>query len=245
MTRRIFCRHPDLTIFMRSKLLNWLFEVSHLLALKLFYSLFAQVALHFRLSRVTLYLSLHYTDTFLARWTNFKREEYQLLGLAALLLASKVEEMRPPTLPELVQICEHSYSCKDIAAFELKLCRVLKWNLIKDTPITWLEFYADALSLFLAASEVNRLVSASLRLIDLCLHSPISLNFTSSSLAAAALLHHFNSSVHSMDYFILATTFKPVQLESELLWLRSYVGAPSQVSYVDPKYPLTEDEFDF
>lgn len=26
-TRRIIQRHPDLTIFMRSKLLNWLFEV--------------------------------------------------------------------------------------------------------------------------------------------------------------------------------------------------------------------------
>ena len=201
--------------------------------------------MHFRLTRETLYLAFSYLDTFLAREVNFLRDEYQLLGLAAVMLASKVEEMRPPTLPELSQICDESFSSEEIAEYELKICSALKWRLIKDTLAAWLQFYADALRLFLAQSEVDRLIDASLRLSDLCLHSPVSLNFCASSLAAAILLFQFNLTTHSTEIFILSTALKPVQLESELLWVRTYASSTVQVAYVDPKCPLTDDQFNY
>lgn len=181
-------------------------------------------------------------DTFLANEVNLMRDKYQLLALAALLLASKVEEMRPPPLRALSEICEHAFSCREIADFELKLSRTLDWHFLKDTLVSWLQFYAESLTMFLAQSDVDRLLSASFRLADMCLHSPVSLNFTASSLAAAILLFHFNSTTHSIDSFILSTSFKPVQLESELLWLKVF-SSPFKVAYVDPKYHVTEDQF--
>ncbi len=184
-------------------------------------------------------------DAFLTREVNFVRDEFQLLGLAALLLASKGEEMRAPTLAELSQICDYSFSNVKIAEFELKLCSTLQWRLIKDTTVAWLQFYADALKLFITQSEVNRLLEASLRLSDLCLHSPVSLNFCASSLAAAILLLHFNATAYSIEVFILSTAFKPVQLESELLWVRTYAGVQSQVAFAEPKLSMTEEHFEF
>ncbi len=188
-------------------------------------------------------MAFSYMDTFLGRQVNLLRGEYQLLGLAAVLAASKVEEMRAPTLPELSQICDESFSCEDIAGFELKICSVLKWRLIRDTLSAWLQFYAGALRLHLAQSEVDFIIEASLGLSDLCLHSPISMSFPASSLAAAVLLLQFNMTPYSTEIFILSTSFKPVQLESELLWVKGYASCPRAVAYVDPKRGLSDEQF--
>lgn len=239
-TRRIIQRHPDLTVFMRSKLLNWLFEViKHFL-----FSFFTlQVTLHFRLQRETLYLAQHYIDSFLAYSNNLRRQEFQLLGLAALLVAAKVEEIRPPTLIDLSQICDESFSPQEIALFELQLCTIMRWRLTRDTAATWLNWYGRHLSMFMAPRDIEQLLASAFRVLDLSLHSPVSLNYSPSFLAAAALLLFF-SSKHSIDTFVLCTGLKPIQLESELLWLREYGEGPERVAYLDPKMLLSDAEFE-
>lgn len=174
---------------------------------------------------------------------NLRRQEFQLLGLAALLVAAKVEEIRPPTLIELSQICDESFSPKEIAQFELRLCTIMRWRLTRDTAATWLNWYGRHMSMFMAPREIEQLCSSAFRVLDLSLHSPASLNYNPSFLAAAALLLFF-SSKHSIDTFVLCTGLKPIQLETELLWLREYGEDGEQVAYLDPKMVLSDAAFE-
>jgi hypothetical protein len=68
-------RQPNLTWMMRAILLDWMMEVSQ----------------EFTLKRETFHLSINYVDRFLSAIPNLNKMELQLVGVAALYVASKVE----------------------------------------------------------------------------------------------------------------------------------------------------------
>lgn len=141
----------ETTMGMRAKLVNWLIEV----------------CLHFHLTPVTLHLTIAYLDGFLQVET-VKKEQLQLLGVACLLVAAKLEEIYPPNLRDLSALCAGSCSCADIAEMELRLLGALKWNLTPVTPLHWLNCY-------LALMPSNRVLWEALRdechdLLHLTLH---------------------------------------------------------------------------
>ena len=78
---------------MRSILVDWLVEVH----------------LKFKLVPETLYLTVNLIDRYLAK-TEVSRPKLQLVGVTALLIASKYEEIYPPELRDLVYICDRAYS---------------------------------------------------------------------------------------------------------------------------------------
>ena len=78
---------------MRSILVDWLVEVH----------------LKFKLVPETLYLTVNIIDRYLAK-TEVSRPKLQLVGVTALLIASKYEEIYPPELRDLVYICDRAYS---------------------------------------------------------------------------------------------------------------------------------------
>lgn len=71
----IFHQNQDITPVMRCKLINWLIEVS----------------LHFRFHRETLYLAVHFMDRYLTQISGLPRTKYQLVGVAAMYIAAKLE----------------------------------------------------------------------------------------------------------------------------------------------------------
>lgn len=89
---------------MRSILVDWLVEVH----------------LKFKLVPDTLYLTVNIIDRFLER-TEVSRPKLQLVGVTALLLASKYEEIYPPELRDLVYICDRAYTRQDVSQDLLQL----------------------------------------------------------------------------------------------------------------------------
>ncbi len=89
---------------MRSILVDWLVEVH----------------LKFKLVPETLYLTVNIIDRYLSK-TEVSRPKLQLVGVTALLIASKYEEIYPPELRDLVYICDRAYSKLEVRS-TLLLC---------------------------------------------------------------------------------------------------------------------------
>ena len=93
---------------MRSILVDWLVEVH----------------LKFKLVPETLYLTVNIIDRYLAR-TEVSRPKLQLVGVTALLIASKYEEIYPPELRDLVYICDRAYSKVEVRCICLLILSTL------------------------------------------------------------------------------------------------------------------------
>ena len=88
---------PYINERMRTILVDWLVEVH----------------LKFKMVPETLYLTVHIIDRFLED-NRVRRSKLQLVGVAALLVASKYEEIYPPELRDLVYITDRAYNKQEI-----------------------------------------------------------------------------------------------------------------------------------
>lgn len=59
------------------------------------------------------------------------RGEFQLVGVAALMIASKIEEIYPPQIKDYVYICDYAYSKEKILEKESEILEALEFNLNK------------------------------------------------------------------------------------------------------------------
>jgi cyclin D5 len=75
-----------------------------------------------------------------------RRQEWalQLLAVACLSLAAKVEEHRVPRLPEF-RPDQYDFDCASILRMELLVLSTLKWQMIAGTPFPYLGCFAARL----------------------------------------------------------------------------------------------------
>ena len=85
----------------------------------------------------TLYLTVHIIDRFLAE-KQVRRSKLQLVGVSALLVASKYEEIYPPELRDLVYITDRAYNKQEILEMENQICVTLDYNLTMPTTHSFL-----------------------------------------------------------------------------------------------------------
>lgn len=161
-----FSFQPHVTGVMRAMLVDWLVEVHN----------------HFNLQPETLFLTVNYIDRFLAT-VPVKRENFQLVALTALLIASKYEEVHPVDIEDLVYICERSYTAQQIVTFEKEMLFAFKWQLVVPTTSGFLEFYIDKLSVNLQVAQLATFFSEQ-SLLDFHL----SAKYVPSVVASSALL---------------------------------------------------------
>uniref|UniRef100_A0A0E0CWV8 Cyclin-like domain-containing protein n=1 Tax=Oryza meridionalis TaxID=40149 RepID=A0A0E0CWV8_9ORYZ len=137
----------------------------------------------FRFSLKTAYVAVTYLDRFLARRCVDRDKEWalQLLSVACLSLAAKVEERRPPRLPEF-QL--DMYDCASMMRMELLVLTTLKWQMITETPFSYL-------SCFTAKFRHDERKAIVLRAIE-CIFASIkvisSVGYQPSTIALAAIL---------------------------------------------------------
>jgi hypothetical protein len=121
-------RHYGIEAQMRAILLDWLIEISYA----------------YRLHRETLHLSIEYIDRFLTLTKQEMRiDRLQLIGICALYLAAKVEEIYPPKLKEFASHMDN-YSANNeecMQKFELFMLKTLNWQISPCTCNTWLMTY--------------------------------------------------------------------------------------------------------
>eukprot|EP00897_Mesotaenium_endlicherianum_P005340 jgi/Mesen1/4834/ME000243S04010 len=156
----------DINDKMRGILLDWLVEVH----------------LKFKLLPETLYLTCNLIDRFLAV-TPVLRRNLQLVGVTAMLLASKYEEIWAPEVKDFVYISDNAYTKDQILAMEKLMLNTLKFNLTVPTPYVFT-------ARFLKAAQTEKNSKAEMTawyLLELALPEYGMLHYTPSMLAAAAV----------------------------------------------------------
>ncbi|KAL0837936.1 hypothetical protein Bca101_089826 [Brassica carinata] len=112
---------------MRSILVDWLVDVH----------------VKFDLSPETLYLTINIIDRFLSL-KPVPRRELQLVGVSALLIASKYEEIWPPQVNDLMYVTDNSYQSKQILVMEKTILGNLEWYLTVPTQYVFLARFIKA-----------------------------------------------------------------------------------------------------
>ncbi|CAJ1063123.1 G1/S-specific cyclin-E2 [Xyrichtys novacula] len=171
-------RHPKLQPKMRAILLDWLLEVSEV----------------YSLHRQTAYLAQDYFDRYMLTQDDVSKEFLQLIGITALFVASKMEEIYPPKIVEFAYVTDGACDMWDIQQTELHLLKALDWNLCPETPISWLKLYAQVEAQrdgenFLEPQFSQETYIRITQLLDLCMMDIGSLDYSYSVLAAAAFCH--------------------------------------------------------
>ncbi|KAH8322860.1 hypothetical protein KR059_009180 [Drosophila kikkawai] len=118
-------RQNDINHNMRSILIDWLVEVSE----------------EYKLDTETLYLSVSYLDRFLSLMM-VMRTKLQLVGTAALYIASKYEEIYPPEVGEFVFLTDDSYTKKQVLRMEQVILKILSFDLCTPTAYVFINTYA-------------------------------------------------------------------------------------------------------
>ena len=76
--------------------------------------------------------------SFLFQLQEVGRSKLQLVGVTAMLIASKYEEMYAPEINDFVYITDNAYSKKDICAMERLMLKTLGFNLGRPLPLHFL-----------------------------------------------------------------------------------------------------------
>ncbi|XP_076920088.1 G2/mitotic-specific cyclin C13-1-like [Bidens hawaiensis] len=111
----------DVTVNMRSVLVDWLVEVVE----------------EFKLLPDTLYLTISYIDRFLSS-NVLNRQRLQLLGVSSMLIASKYEEISPPHTEDFCYITDNTYTKQEVVKMEADVLKALKFEMGNPTVRTFL-----------------------------------------------------------------------------------------------------------
>jgi len=98
-----------------------------------------QVNSQFKLLQETLYLTVAVLDRYLqASACKIEKKNLQLVGVAAMLVASKYEEMYAPEIGDFVYITDNAYTEKQIRKMEIEILGVLGFDLGRPLPLHFL-----------------------------------------------------------------------------------------------------------
>ncbi|XP_029904376.1 G2/mitotic-specific cyclin-B2 isoform X2 [Myripristis murdjan] len=111
----------EITERMRALLIDWLIQVHS----------------RFQLLQETLYLTVAILDRFL-QVQPVSRRKLQLVGVTAMLLASKYEEMYSPEVADFAYITDNAFTKSQILEMEQVMLRCLKFDLGRPLPLHFL-----------------------------------------------------------------------------------------------------------
>ncbi|GAB4833007.1 Cyclin-B2-4 [Ancistrocladus abbreviatus] len=155
----------DINERMRGILIDWLIEVHY----------------KFELMDETLYLTVNLIDRFLALHHPVVRKKLQLVGVTAMLIACKYEEVSVPVVEDFILISDKAYNRQEVLQMERLMVNTLQFNLSFPTPYVFMRRFLKA------AQSDKKLELLSFFIIELCLVEYEMLQFAPSLLAAAAI----------------------------------------------------------
>lgn len=157
----------DINEKMRAILVDWLVEVH----------------LKFRLMPETMYLTINLIDRFLERKI-VVRQKLQLVGVTAMLLASKYEEIYAPEVRDFVYITDKAYTKEQILMMEATMLNALEFKVTVPTTFVFVNRYLKVAG----ESDTNARISLlATYLVERCLQEYKMLTYPPSKIAAAAV----------------------------------------------------------
>ncbi|KAK8472992.1 hypothetical protein PHAVU_001G025700 [Phaseolus vulgaris] len=188
---------------MRGLLVDWLVEVAE----------------EYELVSDTLYFCVAYIDRFLSL-NVLSRERLQLLGVAAMLIASKYEEVKPPEVEDFCYITDNTYSKEEVVNMEADVLMALKFELGAPTVRTFLRRFCGVGQVGVDTSDLQ-FEFLSCYLAELSLLDYYCVKFLPSLVAASVVFlarfmlstrtHPWNSALHQL------TKYKPADLKECIL----------------------------
>lgn len=119
-------KQSDINSKMRAILVDWLVEVH----------------MKFRLVPETLYLSINIIDRYCSL-VAIKRSKLQLVGVTALLLACKYEEIYPPEVRDCVYITDKAYQKQEVLDMEQDIVHRLRFKITVPTAYPFLQRFLN------------------------------------------------------------------------------------------------------
>jgi hypothetical protein len=116
----------DITPKMRIILIDWIVDVH----------------CRYKMHQCTLWLCINLIDRYLEK-VSIARSRLQLIGVAALLIASKFEEIYPPEIQDFKHMTDDSYSRQDIVNMEADILRAIDYQLVVPTGFHFLTRYLE------------------------------------------------------------------------------------------------------
>lgn len=154
----------DINEKMRTILVDWLVDVH----------------LKFRLLPETLFLAVELIDRFLDKKV-VNRQKLQLVGVVAMLLAAKYEEIFPPEVKDFIYIAANTYSRDDILRMERLMLQTLDFKLTTPTTFVFLERGLQVMNADLKTNHMAHFLA------ELSLTEFKMLGFTPSVLASSSI----------------------------------------------------------
>ena len=155
----------DINHRMRAILIDWLIDVH----------------LKYKLVPQTMYIAVNLIDRYLEK-KETNRAKLQLVGVTAMFIACKYEEIYPPDLKDFVYITDGAYVKQDVLDMEYKMLKSLEFNITFPTQWSIFEIYKKKLDLD------DKTFKLAWFLMELCLIDYKILKFKMSYIAASAIL---------------------------------------------------------
>ena len=120
----------DINEKMRKILLDWLIDVHA----------------KFNLLPETLFLTISIIDRYLSK-KSINRKYLQLLGVTAMFLCSKYEDIYPPEVKDFIFMTDNAYTHEELVNMESDILEKIQFNMTYPTSLRFLEIYKKILNL--------------------------------------------------------------------------------------------------
>ncbi|XP_046683646.1 G2/mitotic-specific cyclin-B3-like [Homalodisca vitripennis] len=96
---------------------------------------------HLELDHETLYLGVKLVDSYLSH-IKVSKKSLQLVGAASLMIAAKYEQGMSPNIEDILSICDESYTLRNMTKMEVKILKVINFELGFPLSYMFLRTYA-------------------------------------------------------------------------------------------------------
>ena len=130
----------------------------------------------------TIYMAMNIMDRYISQYKS-KNLEFQLIAISSYLIASKYEDIYPPYIDELSQICNYIYSYDDIIKKEYEILSGLNFDVLYNSSYKFLTFLHSVVD-----NQNMKLLYLAQFILEISLDNLDILEYSQSERALAALL---------------------------------------------------------
>ena len=161
-------KQPDINAKMRAIMIDWLVEVH----------------LKFKLVSESLFLTVSLIDRFLEK-EQVMRNKLQLVGVTAMFIACKYEEVFPPACSDFVYVSDKMYTRDEILRMEGQMLSALNFELTVPSPLVFVRRFVKVAGI--ATTPRSATDQLAHYLVELTLQEEHMLRYLPSTICAAAL----------------------------------------------------------